>query len=174
DALAGLRQRPGPPGAGHVRPNLLKHADEQTVAGLSAVLDALVRFGLGGQDFGAWGAVAAPRWLGRPKAAAALNKFQREGVPGASPMVVPHLSLHALSGTVSQALRPSGPTFGAGGGPGNGGGGLRAAAAVLAEGRLPGLWLVLTQWDPEPSPDELGRVAPPSVCYAVALALVPA
>src|SRR5262249_27012554 len=125
------------------------------------------------QDFTAWGVVAAPRWLGRPKAAAAISKFHREGVPGASPMVVPHLSLHAVSGTISQALHLHGPNFGVRSGPGNVGRGLLTAVAVVAEGSLPGLWLVLTQWDPEPSPDELGRVSPPAVCYAVALALVP-
>ena len=173
DAIAGLRLKPGPALAGPFRPNLLKHSDEQTVVSLAAVLTAVQRFGLQDEDFTAWGAVAAPRWMGRPRAAAALNKFHREGVSGASPMVVPHLSLHAVSGTLSQVLRLHGPNFGVGSGPGNVAEGLLAAVALFAEGHLPGLWLMLSQWDPEPAPDDLGRVASPAACCAAALALVP-
>jgi len=173
--IAALRQLPCAPGVlpGRFRPNLLKHSDEQTVASLGAVLDAVHRFGLAGRDFTAWGVVAVPRWMGRPKAAAALNKFHREGLTGASPMVVPHLSLHSVSGAVSQALRIHGPNFGTGSGPAPLGEGLLAALSLVAEGKLPGLWLTLSQWDPEPAPDTQGQVASECICHAVALALVP-
>jgi hypothetical protein len=175
EALAALRQKPGPPGAafGRVRPNLLKFSDEQTVVSLAAVLDAVHRFGLGDLDFAGWGVVAAPRWLGRAKTAGGMNKFHREGPATMSAMLVPHTSLHAVSGTISQALKVYGPNFGTGSGPGHLAEGLLAALSLVAEGELPGLWLTLSQWDPEPSPDVQGRVPPSCVCYAAALALVP-
>ncbi|HKB38484.1 MAG TPA: hypothetical protein VKD72_18725 [Gemmataceae bacterium] len=173
--IAALRQKPGPPSIvpDHFRPHLLKHSDEQTVASLAAVLDAIHRFGLSGHDFTAWGVVAAPRWLGRPKAAAAFNKFHREGFSRASPMAVPHLSLHAVSGTISQTLRIQGPSFGTGSGAGHLAEGLLAALSLVSEGELPGLWLTLSRWDPEPAPDVQGEVSSECVCHAVALALVP-
>jgi hypothetical protein len=174
--LAALRQKPGRPGIvpSHFRPNLLKHSDEQTVASVAAVLDAVDRFGLASRDFSDWGVVAAPRWVGRVKGATALQRFYCEGLPGASPMTVPHLSLHGVSGTVSQVLRIHGPNFGTGSGPGCHAHGLLAALSLVTGEKLPGLWLTLSQWEPEPAPDVQGQVAPECVCHAVALALVPA
>lgn len=174
-AIAALRTKPGPPEVlpSHFRSTLLKHSDEQTVLSVAAVLTAIHRFQLAGVDFSSWGVVAAPRWLGRPKSTAALNRFHNEGLPAASPMLVPHLSLHAVSGTISQVLRIHGPNLGVGSGIGHLGEGLLAAVALMAEGRLPGLWLTLSQWDPEPAPDRQGQVPAGCVCSAVALALQP-
>jgi hypothetical protein len=51
------------------------------------------------------------------------------------------------------------------------------AAALLAENRVPGMWVILTGWNPEPVLDRPGSAAangsrpPLSVCSAVALAL---
>ena len=43
----------------------------------------------------------------------------------------------------------------------------------LQGARLPGMWLVLTEWDAEPIPDGDGGSATPANCRATALALVP-
>jgi hypothetical protein len=48
------------------------------------------------------------------------------------------------------------------------------AAALLGTRPLPGLWVALTAWDPEPVPDEQGHPTTPGVCTALALALAPA
>src|SRR5205823_13718929 len=103
-AVAALRQKPGPAAAGSFRPNLLKYSDDQTVVSLAALLEAIHRFNLQGEDFSGWAVVAAPRWLGRCRATVALHKAHAEGAAGTSPMIIPHLSLHAVSGTISQAL----------------------------------------------------------------------
>ncbi len=94
---------------------------------------------------------------------------------GVSPMVVPHLSLHSLSGTVSQALHSHGLNFGVSSGPEHVAEGLFAAVTILSEASLPGLWLVLTGWDSIPVPDEEGRCVPSGgswpICRGIALAL---
>jgi hypothetical protein len=125
------------------------------------------------EDFTDWGVLAAPRQVGRLKTTAALTKFHREGVAGVSPLLVPHLSLHSVSGTVSQVLCSHGPNFGASSGPDHVGEGLLAAVAVLSAGGVPGLWLVLSCWAPDPVPDDHGQCANPAVCHGVALALEP-
>jgi hypothetical protein len=174
EGVAALRHRPGP-GVGERLPaSFLKHADEQSVAGLAAVLQAIDRHGLATTSFADWGVLGAPRFLGRVALAAAMHRFAAEGAWGLSPHLIPHRSLHALSGTISQALKVHGPNFGVGGGPHGAGEALLAAAALLGSRPLPGLWVVLTGWDPEPVPDREGRTATPSVCCAVALALAAA
>ena len=47
------------------------------------------------------------------------------------------------------------------------------ALTFLEQCAGPGLWLVLTQWCPEPVPDAQGSVANDPVCRGVAMALVP-
>jgi hypothetical protein len=69
------------------------------------------------------------------------------------------------------ALKIHGPNFGVGGGPDSESEVLRAASALLADAHLPGLWVILTAWDPEPIPDLDGRNTRVSFCRAVALAL---
>jgi hypothetical protein len=175
DHIDAMRQKPGPPLRQRISPVLLKYSDEQTVIGLAAVLDAAHRFGLQDSDFTAFGVIAAPCRFGRPKLGGTLTRFDREGVRGISPMIVPHLSLHALSGTISQAIQSHAWNFGVSSGPDHLGEGLSAAVAILSEGRLPGLWLVLTCWDKVPVPDEQGRCQAAEgkfpVCQGIALAL---
>jgi hypothetical protein len=48
---------------------------------------------------------------------------------------------------------------------------LLAAATFLHGDRLPGVWVVLTGWHPEPVPDTQGQVPPDSVCRAVVFGL---
>jgi hypothetical protein len=154
--------------------NLLKYADDQTVVALTAVLQAVRDFHLTGCDFTDWAVVAAPRFLGRVSFAAATDKFFRKGARTVSPLIIPFLSLHAVSGAISQALRCHGPNLGVGGGERGLDQALLTGLVVAAEHRPPGLWLVLSEWDPEPVADEKGRPVAPTGCRALALALVPA
>jgi hypothetical protein len=173
EELPALRQHPGP-GLGERLPaGLLKHADEQTVVGLAAILEAIDRYRLT-LPFTDWGVLGATRFLGRVTLAASMRRFAAEGAWGLSPHLIPHRSPHALSGTISQALKIHGPNFGVGGGPHGAGEAVLTAAALLGTRPLPGAWVVLTGWDPEPAPDRDGGSATPAACCAAALALVPA
>lgn len=173
EELPELRRRPGPVCGEPLPASFLKHADEQTVAGLTAVYQAIERAGLQTTCYRDWGVLAAPRFLGRPAMAAALQRFQAEGAWGVSPHLIPHRSLHSISGTVSQALKIHGPNFGVGGGPGAVAEVLLAATAMLERKDLPGVWVVLTCLHPEMAPEASGRPAPGAQCVGMALALTP-
>jgi hypothetical protein len=173
ESLAELRRTPGGCGGEPLPASFLKHADEQTVVGLAAVYKAIQIAGLPGNQFRDWGVLAAPRFLGRPAMATALQRFKTEGAWGVSPHLIPHRSLHSISGTVSQALKIHGPNFGVGGGPGAVVEVLLAATAMLEGKKLPGVWVVLTCLDPEQPPDTAGRPAPGTQCVGLALALTP-
>jgi hypothetical protein len=173
ESLAELRRNPGPVPGEPPPASLLKHADEQTVAGLCAVYQAIAKAGWQTTCFRDWGVVAAPRFLGRPAMAAALQRFAAEGAWGVSPHLIPHRSLHSVSGTVSQALKIHGPNFGVGGGPGGTNEALLAATALLERKQLPGVWVVLTCLSPESPPDEAGRMPPGTQAIGLALALTP-
>jgi hypothetical protein len=176
--LAALRRQPGLPCGEPLSANFLKHADEQTVIALAAVFEAIRRHGLaapgGPSPFRDWGVLAAPRFLGRPLLTAVLPRFQSEGAWGVSPHVIPHHSLHSISGTVSQALKIHGPNFGVGGGPGSEMEGLLTAVVLLHDMKLPGVWLVLSRLEPEGDSDpETGRAGPGTMACGLALALAP-
>jgi hypothetical protein len=174
DELPHLRQLPGLLPGEPLPASFLKHADEQTVAAMVAVSRAIQEHGLERHDFSAWGIIAAPRFLGRAALAVALARFAAEGAWGISPHLIPHRSLHALSGTISQALKIHGPNYGVGGGADGAAEALLVANAMLSEQNLPGVWVVLTGFDPELVPADPEDVAPPQAteCLAVALALV--
>jgi hypothetical protein len=172
DQFAALRRQPGPEVGAHLPANFLKHSDEQTVAGLASVLQAIHTAGIEPTSLGAWGIVAAPCFLGRGTLVASVARYAIEGAWGMSPHFIPHKSQHAVSGTISQALKIHGPNFGTGGGPW---GAVEAvlAGAVLAEtAGLPGVWVVFTGWNPEYVPNADGAPTAPVECQAVALALV--
>jgi hypothetical protein len=171
--VAGLRRLPAgvPPRSGAVA--ALKQAEDQTVAGLAALIAAVDSAGWAGRSFADWGVVAAPRLAGRPAAAVCLDRFARQGPAGVSPLAIPTLSLHAPSGTLSMVLGIHGPNFGIGGGLGHLGEGLLVALGLLHDGLAPGVWLCLTGCDPEPEPDERGQFADDARMFAVAFALVP-
>jgi hypothetical protein len=80
------------------------------------------------------------------------------------------MSLHATAGAVSLALGCHGPNVGAGGGPGAAGDGLLAGLTVCADRACPGVWVVLTEWAPEPAAED----DPAGVCHGVALGLTAA
>jgi hypothetical protein len=173
------RRRPGPVPEGWkcVPPTLLRYSDEQTIAGVAAVFTALADKGHAPGEFHSWGVVAAPRFLGRANLAKALRSFAAEGVWGTSPHLIPHFALHSLSGSISLALGLHGPNLGVGGGLHAPAEGFLAALTWLAQGIVPGVWVVLSGWSPELVPG-LAPVDPASAveseCQALALALVPA
>jgi hypothetical protein len=176
--IAILRGNPMPAACPPLSLPLLKHADDQTVAGLAAVFQAIHQHGLGETDFSEWGVVAASSYLGRAALAATLQRMAAEGAWGISPHFIPHHSLHATSGTISQVLKTHGPNFGIEATPGGMALAITVAATLLTGGDLPGLWLVLTEhqteWIP-PDPDlprEENQTHAPD-CVALALALVP-
>jgi hypothetical protein len=172
DEIAGLRRKPGP-GVGESLPNnFLKHSDEQSVVGLASVLHAIAAAGLDHTMFANWGIVAAPCFLGRGTLVGAMARYAVEGAWGMSPHFIPHKSQHALSGTISQALKIRGPNFGTGGAPCGAAEAMLAGAVMVGADGLPGVWVVMTAWDPEYVPDAEGRPVSPVNCLAVALALV--
>src|SRR5262249_52171926 len=75
------------------------------------------------------------------------------------------------SGTVSVALGIHGPNFGVGGGPHAVAEGLVTGLSVLSENRLPGVWMIFTEMDPEPVCDASVKVTNAPVVHAVALAI---
>jgi hypothetical protein len=174
--LAESRRRPGPvpPGWSQLAPTLLKASDEQTVAGVCAVLSAITeQGGASPAEYVGWGAVVASRFLGRSQLVNALQKFHDEGVWGVSPHLIPHYALHSPSGTLSLALGLKGPNLGIGGGADAAIQGFLTALSWLDEGSLEGVWLVLTGHTPEFVPGPSGLATTDSRCEALALALVP-
>src|SRR5262249_52347900 len=110
--VADLRRQPVPLPNGGPAASLLKHADDQTVVALAAVAHAIREHRLETTDFSAWGVLAGPRYPGRAALVPALARFRAEGAWGMSPHLIPHRSLHSLSGTLSHALKTHGPNFG--------------------------------------------------------------
>jgi hypothetical protein len=151
----------------------LRHASAQAVVGLAAVARAIEAFPTPTPSFAEWGVVAGVRYLARTTALASIQAFQHEGLCSASPHIIPNCSLHAVAGTVSLALPAHGPNYGVGGRDQQVPEGLVTALALVTENRLPGVWLVLTEWDPEEVLDEQGQRSPEARCRGVALALVP-
>jgi len=173
EELTALRPQLGRPFGKALPTSFVKHADEQTIAVLAALAQAVQCASLAGTRFTGWGVLAAPRFLGRSIMVPSLRRFFEEGAWGVSPHMVPHRSLHSISGTISQVLQIHGPNYGIGGGPSCASEIFLAAAALIHCEHLPGVWAVLSGWDPEPT---AGIVEPPGLrrrCGAVALALQP-
>lgn len=171
EEVLALWKGPGPSLGTKIPPSLLKHADHQTLLALAAVLTAADRAGWRERSFAEWGVIAAPRFLGRIIAAAAINRYGQSGAMGVSPLLVPTLSLHAVAGSLSLALKAHGFNYGVGGGPGHLAEALVAGLAARDDNGVPGVWVVATGFDPEPVPDVSGKALTPSTGYGVALAL---
>jgi hypothetical protein len=169
--IAQWRKQPIVIGAETMPISFLKHSEDQTILALKTVLHALEQRHGKGCVFADWGVIAAPNLFGRVSIAQTLQRYQQEGAWGVSPHLIPHQSLHAMSGTISQALKAYGPNFGIGGGPNSGPDAFLIASALMMDHQLPGLWVVLTGYESEwiPAADGLNPTAP--VCQAVALAL---
>lgn len=167
--LANLRQHPGTAQGAEISASFLKHADEQSVAALAVVLKAMARHQRPAETYRDWGVVAAPTMFGRDPTSRALRRFLTEGAWGIAPHVIPHSTLHAISGTISQALRIQGPNLSVGNGVHAATEAILAAAGMLCVENLPGLWLVLTGYDREKIPDDPANSS--IHCLAAALAL---
>jgi hypothetical protein len=177
EELPSLRRAVSPLTGAPLPAALLKHSDEQTVAAVAAVFRAIEADSLDPRSLAEWGVLAAPRFLGRAAMGGVLHRFREEGAWGVSPHLIPHRSLHSVSGTVSLALRMHGPNFGAGGGPGAESEAFAVVAGLLGAGDMHGLWVVLTGYEPELAPEDPAdgaRPAPLPRLAAVAVALAPA
>jgi hypothetical protein len=171
EEIQALRKGPGPSVGTKIPPSLLKHADHQTVLALAALLRAADRAGWRERSFGGWGVIAAPRFLGRINAAVAIDRYGQSGAPGVSPLLVPTLSLHAVAGSLSLAIKAHGFNYGVGGGPGHLAEALVAGLAARGDNDVPSVWVVATGFDPEPVLDVSGKALTASTGYGVALAL---
>ena len=174
--IAQWRKTPNPqfaPPSTPLTPSQLKNAEEQSIAALWAVSEAIGGLEPGAVDFRSWGAVAAPCYCGRFANAVSLERYRAEGAWGISPHMIPQHSLHAVSGTISQTLKMHGPNFGVGNGTDSASDGWIAAATLLSENIVPGLWLILTGHTGEYLPAGNGQPEQHPPVEAVALALVP-
>jgi hypothetical protein len=168
--LPALRKSPGTLGDEPTPNGLLRHADEQTVVGVAAVLKAVRESGLDPSSFGRWSVLAAPRFLGRAKFEASFPQYRAEGAWAVSPHLIPGHSLHSPSGTISQFLHAHGANLGVSGAPGGECEAFLIAATWLEARWADGVWITLTSREPA----ETGEVAvaEPGDYQALALALV--
>ena len=86
-----------------------------------------------------------------------MDRFKKQGVPGMSPLIIPTLSLHAVAGSLEPGLEDHGFNYGVGGGHGHLAEALLTALAARDDDGVPGVWVVATQFSPEPVPDTVGN-----------------
>jgi hypothetical protein len=177
EEITAFRRNPPatPAGWTPIAPTALRYSDEQTIAGVVALVSAMGALQCADPSaYDRWGVLAATRFLGRSTMVVTLNRFRSEGVWGVSPHLIPHHSLHSPAGTFSLILGIHGPNLGIGGGLFAGFEGILTALSWLNSRVVPGVWLVLTRWYPDFAPDHDGNPQAPVSCQALALALVPA
>jgi hypothetical protein len=148
-------------------PQLLKHSDEQTLASLVAVSEAIRSANMELGDFPDWAIVSSSKNLGRSDFAAVIDKYRQEGPWGVSVQVIPHCTAHAVAGTISLALDCHGPCIGVG----REAEAFHSAACVLRRSDWFRVWIVLSSWSPEPSIDSTGRAKSDAFCLAAAIAV---
>ena len=158
---------------GNLGNSLLRHCDEQTLAALVAVRDAIERFETPPEDFHHWGVVFSSRYLGRSAFAQALNKFAIDGPWNVSVQVVPNRSLHSPASMVGLALGCHGPCIGVGGGLDGEPDAWLTATSLLEQQSLPGMWLIFSGWEPDNQIDPEGVALEETRCTALVLALQP-
>lgn len=150
--------------------SLLKQANEQTIVALAAVHQAIQSSQKSAQDFAEWGIIASTRFLGRQKLAETLPTYESEGALAISPHLVAHHLPHSVSACISVALGLRGLNWGFGGGT-NLEEIFLALPGVLAND-LPGIWVVVSSWEPEQLPTPTDKVPETLLCRAAALGLV--
>lgn len=158
---------------GNLGNGALRHCDEQTLAGLAAVRDAIKNLQAPPASFQDWGIVASSRYLGRSAFAQSLGKFAVEGPWNVSVQVVPHRSLHSPASMIGLTLGCHGPCVGVGGGLDGETDAWLTAVALLQQESLPGMWLVFSGWEPEVQMDIDGNWLGETRCTALAIALQP-
>lgn len=170
-----LRDDPPPAGGPALPPRFLRHADEQTVVAVRAVLEA---FTLLDEPLATarCGVVAAPCQAGRIATARSLALLQTGGAVMVSPHIVPQCSLHSMAGAVSVAFGMHGPHVGIGGGPDALSEGLFTALSLIDSGMpdaCDAVWLLVSDWESEPELDSRGEPLGDPVCRALAMLLTP-
>jgi hypothetical protein len=174
DELAALRKSPTIPADTELSPGFLKNSDDQTVLALAVLSQAMTSLDRPTASYQDWGVVASSNLFGRAGTFQSLLSFRKDGAWGITPHMIPHHSLHAVSGTISQALRIHGPNFGVGGGPDGVAETFLAAATMISENNVPGLWAVMSGHYPEYLPTGCYQDAQtPITCMAAAFALQP-
>jgi hypothetical protein len=151
-------------------PQLLRHSDEQTLAALAALADAINGIATN-ENFSSWAIISASQNLGQSAFAAVIDKYRSEGPWGVSVQVIPHCTAHAVAGTISLALGSHGPCIGAGSGREGDIEALLCTASLLQQANWNGAWLVLSAWSPALAVDKGGEPATDSSCIAAALAI---
>jgi hypothetical protein len=173
-AIDALRHAPAPAGTADLPPRFLRHADEQTVVGIHAVLAAVAEAGLPSTALASCAVLAAPRLAGRPAAARTLSGWAAQGHATVSPHIVPQCSLHAMASAISVALGCHGPHLGVGGGPEAVAEALEVLPWLVRQGGGCRVLMVATGWDDEPALAANGGSAADPVCRAVAVVAEPA
>jgi hypothetical protein len=171
--IPALREGGWPDSAPPLPRRFLRHADEQTVVGMHAILAAIDTLPeprtLEGN-----GMIAASCQAGRIVAAQTLVQATAGGGVTVSTQLVPQGSLHSLAGAVSVGLGMRGPNIGVSGGPDAVSEGVLVAFSWLDRSGpvvCDTAWLVITGWDDEPALDAEGIPTTDPVCRGVALAV---
>jgi hypothetical protein len=152
-------------------PQLLRHSDEQTLASLVAISEAIQNANMAKSDFNEWAIVSASRNLGRSAFAAVIDKYRDEGPWGVSVHVIPHCTAHSVAGTISLVLKSHGPCIGVGVGDDLEVDALLSTACILQRPDWFGAWVVFSAWSPELVIDTTGRPTSDSMCLAAAIAV---
>ncbi|GIW79580.1 MAG: hypothetical protein KatS3mg105_1387 [Gemmatales bacterium] len=147
EELADLRTLVKRSYAGKLTNAVFKHVDDQSVVALEALRQAGAYPPPRDSAWGNWGVVASPCLPGRSLMADCIQRFQSEGAWAVSPHIIPHCSLHSLAGLVSLALDCHGINLGIGGMPGDHRQVLLVAPALLCNGHLEGIWVILSGAD---------------------------
>lgn len=175
--LAAARQQITGKFSASLKPQFLKHSDPQTLAAVEALTAATDDFEPRlcvptSDNFADWAIVSATQYLGRSAFAAVIEKYQIDGPWGVSVQVIPHTSPHAVASTLSLALASHGPCIGVGAAPGEETQALLTTATLLERSEIPGTWLVLSGWSPEPPIDVEGTETIEAQCRAGVMAVV--
>ncbi|MCS7016062.1 MAG: hypothetical protein RMJ19_12975 [Gemmatales bacterium] len=148
----------------------VRHAEEQTIAGLAATLQTWSEMSQSLPEAQNWGVIAAPEYFGREATWSALQRYSQEGASAISPHLIPNHCLHSLAGSLSVLLGCRGPNYGIGGGPRQFVELLLAGLGEVQRDLAPGYWLVATAWRPAP-PELSASGFDEPICLALALAI---
>ena len=175
--IADLARQPVPAGGPTLPPRFLRHADEQTVVAMRAVLKTIAEASGNADDLTRDAVVAASCRAGQPTAARTMVALEQQGPVGVTPHVVPQCSLHSPASAVSVGLGLHGPTIGVGGGPAALSEGLLSTATLAMSLAVTqpaaAIWLIVTGWDTPPSLDSEAAPTNDSTCRGLALHLKP-